>query len=192
MNASIHHKICLASRTIKDNTCSFRQDQQLQLESQENKVPDPEDVVMISSWLEHESSYLIPLKLESDHIMIPSTSPPSSLLGLWSIQQQQNFSSHHELHAVAYHHPRPVYVHFNSSVTVIPIPSRSYDHRTRDQLCSNCTKTTESFTPTNTHVCHIKCTKSDLNHLVVNISTDEVVPQPRSGISKLRKEAGMI
>jgi hypothetical protein len=187
--ASIHHKIRLATRTSKDNTGSLR------------RVTDPEDVVMSSSsWFdEHESSYLIPLKLGRDHIMIPSTSPPSSLLGLWSLQQKQqhsSFSSPNELHADDdAHHQRPVYVHFNSSVTVIPIPSRSYDHIAHhDQLYSNSTKTTESSTPTNTHVCHIKPTKSerDLKHLVVDISTEEVVPPPRSGIAIMLEEAGMI
>jgi hypothetical protein len=180
-NASIHDKIRLATRTSKDNTGSLR------------RVPED---VMSSSWFKNESSYLIPLKLGRDHIMIPSTSPPSSMLGLWSLQQKQqhsSFSSPNKLHADdAAHHQRPVYVHFNSSVTVIPIPSRSYDHNAQhDQLYS---KTTESSTPTNTHVCHIKPTKSerDLKHLDVDISTEEVVPPPRSGIAIMLEEAGMI
>lgn len=181
-NASIHHKICLATRTSKDNTGSLTR-----------VTADPEDVVMSSSWFEHESSYFIPLKLGRDLRLTP---PPSSLLGLWSIQQQQHssFSSPNELLAEVAHHQRPVYVHFNSSVTVIPIPSRYYDHRTRDQLYFNSTETTESSTPTNTHVCHFKPTKSkhDLNHLVVDISTEEAVPQPRSGIAIILEEAGMI
>ena len=194
-NASIQHKIRLA--TIKDNTCSStsRRHQLLQLESQEDtKMPDPEDVVMSD---EHESSYLIPLKLGRDLRSTPP--PPSSLLGLWSLQQQQqhsSFSSPNELHADDdAHHQRPVYVHFNSSVTVIPIPSRSYDHIAHhDQLYFNSTETTESSTPTNTHVCHIKPTKSerDLKHLDVDISTEEVVPPPRSGIAIMLEEAGMI
>ena len=183
-NASIHDKIRLATRTSKDNTGSLR------------RVPED---VMSSSWFKNESSYLIPLKLGRDHIMIPSTSPPSSLLGLWSLQQKHqhsSFSSPNELHADdGAHHQRPVYVHFNSSVTVIPIPSRSYDHIAHhDQLYFNSTETTESSTPTNTHVCHIKPTKSvrDLKHLVVDISTEEVVPPPRSGIAIMLEEAGMI
>jgi hypothetical protein len=188
-NASIHRKIRLATRTSKDNTGSLRR-----------VAVDPEDVMSSSSWFdEHEASYLIPLKLGRDHIMIPSTSPPSSLLGLWSLQQKHqhsSFSSPNELHADdGAHHQRPVYVHFNSSVTVIPIPSRSYDHNAQhDQLYSNSTETTESSTPTNTHVCHIKPTKSvrDLKHLVVDISTEEVVPPPRSGIAIMLEEAGMI
>ena len=123
---NVHHKIRLGTtRTIniKDNTGSSRQHHQLlQLESQVTKIPDPEgdDEMSSSSWLDHESSYLIPLKLERDQITT-LTPPPSSLLGLWNLQQQSN--------------QRPVYVHFNLSVKVIPIPSRSYDHRTRhDQL----------------------------------------------------------
>jgi len=193
-NASIHHKIRLVTtRTIniKDSTQSSRQHQMMQLKSREKMIPD-QDVVMSSSWFERESSYLIPLKLERDY-MIPSTSPPSSLLGLWSLKQQHpSFTSPNELHAGAHHHQRPVYVHFNSLVTVIPIPSRSYNHR-RDQLRS-CTKTKSSSRPTNAYVCHIKSTKSehDLQQLVVDINIKEAVPQPRGGISIMLEEAGMI
>jgi hypothetical protein len=176
-NASIQHKIRLA--TIKDNTCSStsRRHQQLQLESQEDKIPDPEDVVMSSSsWFdEHESSYLVPLKLGRDFRSTPP--PPSSLLGLWSIQQQQqqqqqhsSFSSPNELHADDDdHHQRPVYVHFNSSVTVIPIPSRSYDHIAHHDQLYSCTKKKSS------------CRRSHYDK----------APAMRSGIGLLLEEAGM-
>jgi hypothetical protein len=169
-NASIQHKIRLA--TSKDNTCSStsRRHQLLQLESQEDtKIPDPEDVVMSD---ELESSYLIPLKLGRD--LRPTPPPPSSLLGLWSLHQQQHssFSSPNELHADdGAHHQRPVYVHFNSSVTVIPIPSRSYDHIAHhDQLYSCNTKKKPS------------CRRS---------LYDKAPAMRRSGIGLLLEEAGM-
>ena len=165
-NASIHRKIRLATRTSKDNTGSLRR-----------VAVDPEDVMSSSSWFdEHEASYLIQLKLGRDHIMIPSTSPPSSLLGLWSLQQKHqhsSFSSPNELHADddGAHHQRPVYVHFNSSVTVIPIPSRSYDHIAHhDQLYSNSTKKKSS------------CRGS---------LYDKAPAMRRSGIGLLLEEAGM-
>jgi hypothetical protein len=167
-NASIQHKIRLA--TIKDNTCSTRRHQQLQLESQEDtKMPDPEDVVMSD---EHESSYLIPLKLGRDLRSTPP--PPSSLLGLWSLQQQQqhsSFSSPNELHADDdAHHQRPVCVHFNSSVTVIPIPSRSYDHIAHHDQLYSCPKKKSS------------CRRS---------LYDKAPAMRRSGIGLLLEEAGM-
>jgi hypothetical protein len=171
---NVHHKIRLGTtRTIniKDNTGSSRQHHQLlQLESQGTKIPDPEgdDEMSSSSWLDHESSYLIPLKLERDQITT-LTPPPSSLLGLWNLQQQLNGDSHtNPLSSSS--NQRPVYVHFNLSVKVIPIPSRSYDHRTRhDQLLFSCTKK--------------KSSSSRRSHY-------DKVPM-RSGIGLLLEEAGM-
>jgi len=167
-----HHKIRLGTtRTIniKDNTGSYRQHHQLlQLESQETKIPDPEgdDEMSSSSWLDHESSYLIPLKLEHDQITT-LTPPPSSLLGLWNLQQQFIGDSHtNPLSSSS--NQRPIYVHFNLSVKVIPIPSRSYDHRTRhDQLLLSKKKSSSS-----------------------RRSHYDKVPM-RSGIGLLLEEAGM-